>query len=363
MIQEGERTRALHSGRKEAYILTARRLEERNAWKYEGAGAAFQMHGNNPYEARSRMAEESCEVTALALWENQLLYALTTPDMGGLYLKDTDQDDVPEGSWLSDRGFHPADMHLRGNQLALALESVHGERHIALMRANTPRYEIVTQGDTQDSAPFLSSDGRTLLFASAGWARNEQGAPIARGPSEILSLNLGSGEVATVLSDEAYDYLRPKEGPDGVRYVIRRPYQLDAPRRLSLVDRVKNVGAAFKGLGKLLRAIGDPEGTARRTPRIAGRNDEAAQQRILEGIRVDIARPGNAPDDEPILQDWTLMRQHADGSWEEVIRGVADYDFDGEALVYTDGRRILRVEDGRKTVLYRGVFVPRIVVG
>ncbi len=359
MVLEDGRVRELSSGRKEAYIRTARNLEERNAWKYEGAGAQFQMHGMNPYERTARIAEESCRVTALALWEDQLLYALVTPDMGGLYLKDLAAEDALESSWLSEREFRPTDLHIRDRQIALALDSPRGERHIALMTAGKPRYEIITQGDTQDSAPFLTGDGY-LLYASAGWARNEDGMPIARGPSEVLRLNLRTGSLDVLLSDEAHDYLRPKEGPDGALYAIRRPYKAEGPRRLSLPERLKNIGAAFKGLGRLLKAIGDPEGTAKRTPRVAGQSTQAVQQRMLEGILVDIARPGGT-EEEPILKDWTLLRKPRAGDWEELLHGVADYDFDGSALIYSDGRRILRMEDGKKTVLHKGVFIPRVI--
>lgn len=41
---------------------------------------------------------------AIAPWRGQLLYALTTPDMGGLYVKDPVDDAAPESSGLSERG-------------------------------------------------------------------------------------------------------------------------------------------------------------------------------------------------------------------------------------------------------------------
>ena len=363
MVYDGGKAIRLHSERKALYIRTAHSLEERNAWKYEGAGANFQQQVN-PYTHRSRTAETACQIRAAAPWKDQLLYALTTPEIGGLFLQDMNDDDAPEGNWLSDREFRPVDLHARGDQVVLALDSVLGERHIALMQGETPRYEIITQGDTQDSAPFLCADGRTMYYVSSGWARDEEGHPIAKGPSALLRLDLRSGDLDEVAAEDGFDYLRPKEGPDGVLYVIRRPYKSDAPKRIGFVQRVKNIGAAFKGLGKILQAIGDPEGTAKRTPRVAGQSVEAAQKRMLEGIMLDITRGGeNGSEDEGCIPaDWVLLRQTADGHFEEVQKGVADYDFDGDALVYSDGRRIIRVEDGKKTVLYKAVFIPRIVV-
>lgn len=363
MVYENGKARRLHSARKVLYIRTAHNLEERNAWKYEGAGAKFQ-HQANPYEYRSRTAEADCQIRAIAPWKGRLLYALTTPEIGGLFVKDTADDDAPESNWLSEREFRPVDLHVQGDQVALAVDSMLGERHIAVMKGDSPRYEIVTQGDTQDSAPFLCPDGRYIYLTSAGWARDEQSRPLAKGPASLLRLDLRSGEMEEIATDDAYDYLRPKLAPDGTLYVIRRPYKSDMHKRLTIIDRAKNIGATLKGLGKLLQAIGDPEGTAKRTPRVAGQSAEAAQKRMLEGVMLDISkgRAEDGGDEGCIPADWLLMRQAPDGHFEEVHKGVADYDFDGDALIFTDGRRIIRLEDGKKTVLHKAVFIPRIAV-
>lgn len=359
------RMQVLHSGRMERYMATARDLEARNAWKYEGAGAQFQQQ-RNPYEAHRRMAESACRVTAMAMHGDQLLYALVTPDMGGLYLRALEDDAAPESSWLSERTFRPRDMHMQGGQVALALDTPQGECHIALLEAGKARYETLTLGDTQDTAPFLCPDGRTIYYASAGFARDEEGHILAKGPSALLKLDARTGDLTEVIAADDMDYLRPRVAPDGRLYFIRRPYQMPKPKRLSLIDRVKNVGAFFKGVGRLFQFIGDPEGSAKRQPRIAGQPDDGQQKRMLEGVLVDVTRVSDAAaeDDERgcVPETWTLMRQEADGSLTAVAAGVADYGFDGDGLVYSDGRRIIRLQDGRKTVLHRAVFIPRLIV-
>lgn len=359
------RARTLHSGRMQKYMDTARELENRNAWKYEGASAQFQ-HRENPYEAHRRMAENACRVTAVAPCGGQLLYALVTPDMGGLYLKPLEDDDAPESSWLSERTFLPRDMQVQGEQVVCALDTPQRECHIALLKAGQARYQVITQGDTQDTAPFLCADGRTLYYASAGYARNEDGVIVAKGPSALLKLDLRTGDLDAVYEDDATDYLRPKVGLDGALYFIRRPYEQPKGKRLTVVDRAKNVGAFFKGVGRLFQFIGDPEGAAKRQPRIAGQNDDAAQKRMLEGVLVDVTRAADASTEDAdkgcVPDSWVLMRRDADGALSEIIKGVADYDFDGDALVYSDGRRIIRMENGKKTVLHKAVFIPRVAV-
>lgn len=364
-VCEHGKARTLHSVRMQKYMDTARELESRNAWKYTGAGAQFQGQ-ENPYEMHRRMAENACRVTALAPFGDQLLYALVTPDMGGLYLKSMEDDAAPESNWLSERTFHPRDLHVQGEQIVCALNTPQGESHIAVMTAGKTRYQIITQGDTQDTAPFLCKDGRTLYYASAGYARNEEGLILAKGPAALLKLDLHTGELEPVYEDDAADYLRPKVGPDGALYCIRRTYELPKGTRLSLVDRAKNIGAFFKGVGKLFQFIGDPEGAKKRQPRVAGHRDDAVQKRMLEGVLLDVscAKDADTEDDERgcVPENWVLVRREADGSLTEVVRGVADYDFDGDALVYSDGRRIIRLADGKKTVLHKAVFIPRLAV-
>ncbi len=356
--------RLLTSERMEKYMETARELENRNAWKYEGASAQFQNR-ENPYEMHRRMAENACRVTAVAPCEGQLLYALVTPDMGGLYLKALDEDGA-ESSWLSERTFLPRDLHVQGDQVAAALDTPQRECHIAILRPGQARYQIITQGDTQDTAPFLCRDGRTLYYASAGYARNEAGMIVAKGPSALLKLDLRSGSLDAVYEEDSMDYLRPKVGMDGLLYFIRRPYQQPKGKRLTMADRVKNVGAFFKGVGRLFQFIGDPEGSAKRQTRVAGQNDDSQQKRMLEGVLVDVTRTADANTEDAdhgcVPETWVLTRREADGTLTEIVKGVADYDFDGDALVYSDGRRIIRLENGKKTVLHKAVFIPRISV-
>lgn len=362
MVYAQGRVSRLHSERQERYIQTARSLEARNAWKYEGAGAKFQM-SENPYAHQSRIAESQCRVSAIAPWRGQLLYALITPDMGGLYVKDPAEDAAPESSWLSERGLVAEDLHVQGDQVALSVRSGMGERHIALMKADTARYEIITQGDTVDTAPFLSRDGRTLYYASVGLARNEDGLPIGSSPSALLRMNLRTGELDEIAGDEQHDYLRPKECPDGTLYCIRRPYKQPAPRKPGLGQRVKNFGTALKGLGRFLRLMGDPQGAMERDMKPAAKGGQAVQTRVFDGVRLDIAVSRGEEDKDTgcIPADWVLLRQTADG-FEEVCKGVADYDFDGDALVISDGRRILRIAEGKREVLHRGAYIPRIAV-
>ena len=224
---------------------------------------------------------------------------------------------------------------------------------------------MITQGDTVDAAPWLSRREKDVLYyASVGNGRNEDGMILAQGPSAILRLNLASGELTELMADDRTDYLRPKEAPDGAVYFIRRPYQQKGPRSLSLGEKAKNLGAFFRGVGMVFRTIADPKGAAASKPSMSGGAKAMRQSRILEGQTLDVSLPADpAEQDRGCVPDsWVLMRRNADGALTEVARGVADYAFDGDALVYSDGRRIFRIREGRREKLCQGIFLSRVAV-
>ncbi|MGN1019872.1 MAG: hypothetical protein ACI4O7_05830 [Aristaeellaceae bacterium] len=353
----------LTSQRMAQYQRTLRQLEEQHAWKTSGAGAQF-MGQTNPYAGADDQSA-ACRVTALTGLHGQLLYALTTPEMGGLYLKDPLDDGAQEGNWYSDRSFFVRDMDAHGGQIALALDSVGGECHIALMEEDRPAYRVITQGDTVDTAPWLSRREKDVLYyASVGNGRNEDGMILAQGPSAILRLNLATGGLTELMADDHTDYLRPREAPDGALYFIRRPCQQKGNRPLSLGEKAKNVGAFFRGVGMFFRAIADPKGAANSKPVLSGGAKAMHQNRTLEGQTLDVSLPADpAEQDRGCVPDsWALMRRAPDGMLTEVARGVADYAFDGDALVYSDGRRIFRVREGRREKLCQGTFISRLAV-
>ncbi len=361
-VISGGNAAPLTSQRMVQYQRTLRELEERYAWKTAGAGAQF-MGQHNPY-ADAQAQGAMCHVTALAPMQGQLLYALATPEMGGLYLKDPLDDGAQEGNWYSDRGFLVRDMDACDGQLALALDSVHGECHIALMQEGKPTYQVMTQGDTVDTAPWFSRRTKDLYYASVGNGRNADGAMLARGPSAILKLNLASGSLSEMLADDQIDYLRPREAPDGALYFIRRPYQPKGSRLLSLGERTKSVGAFFKGVGRFFKAIGDPQAAQGGKPTLTGNAKTVPQNRTLEGVTLDVSLPKDPAEQDKgcVPESWVLMRRGLDGTLTEVYKGVADYAFDGDALIYSDGRRIFRCQGGKREKLYRGTFVSKLTV-
>lgn len=353
--------RMLTSRREEEYRDTLRELERKNEWKTTGTGAKF-MKQHNPYAGASEWAH--CSIPALAGVNGQILYAMITREAGRLYVKDASDDEAMEGYRYGEKNFWVTDMDAVGDRIACAANDVQGEYHIAMLEEGRPGYRWLTSGDTVDAAPWISRLENVLYYASAGLARDEEGSVLAKGPSSVQKLSLSCGTLEEICAADDTDYLRPKEGPDGALYMIVRPYKQPARRRPTVAERVKNTGNFFKAMGALAKVItGTADADQMLKQQANGNSGTAVQTRTLNGWRVEITAGQDASEEQGWAPDsWVLMRRGSDGTLTEVRRGVADYAFDGERLIYTDGRRIYAMEDGKRVLLHKGAFISRLAV-
>ena len=93
IVKDGKAS-PLPSQRLKQYERVLRSLEERHAWKTEGAGARF-MGQRNPYAG---LSEEKGRVTAMAAFDGQLIYASETGDSGGPLQKGPERRRGPGGT-------------------------------------------------------------------------------------------------------------------------------------------------------------------------------------------------------------------------------------------------------------------------
>jgi hypothetical protein len=84
----------------------------------------------------------------------------------------------------------------------------------------------------------------------------------------------------------------------------------------------------------------------------------------LTELLADVSLPKDAKEENQgcVPDSWVLMRREKDGSLTQVQKCVADYAFDGDALIYSNGRSIFRCENGERTLLCRGTFISRLIV-
>lgn len=336
----------LPSQRLKQYERTLRALEEKHAWKTEGAGAQF-MGRQNPYAGAS---EQKGRVNALTAYGDGLVYAAVTGDSGGLFQKDPGGASAQEGLLYSGASFDADDLTAKGGILAASLGQPRRERHIALFESGKAGYTQLTEGDTSDRYPFLPSASDAVYYSSAGYARNEQGVILGTGPYGIFSLTPSTGEVAEIYTNVSLDCLKYREDGQGVRYMMVRPRQT-ASEGPSLKDILMAPVWLLKAIGGFLNLFSMRYGG--KTLRTGGASPAQARQKsqrdlFIEGNLIQAERhlKENEQRGEAfpgiVSREWRLVRLLSNGQLETVKHGVIDYDLlPSGGFVYTNGKYVV----------------------
>jgi hypothetical protein len=348
------------------------RDRQRNEWKTQGANAAF-GRGLPPWAMRTDDAgTRRVFFTGLTAGTGELLYALSTGPVGGLFVHNLA--DGTERRVFHRNGFRARDLSCRADDgtIALSLQGDDGTANLAIVDAGGRGVREVTEGDSVDQSPaWVPGDKRRLVFQSAGIGRNRLGHAAALGPYAVQQLDLEGGEITTLLEAERTDYLCPKVGADGSLYCIRRPYRsalapvnplrvlLDVllfPFRLAraIVHFFNFFSVMFSG--KPLLTAGGPaaQPTDRRHLMLWGKMIDAEK-----ALRT--AKNGDAPSLVP--SDWELLCRSSDGAERVIARGVLSFDLSGNRIVYSNGSAVFELgPDGEKRQLCRGKMIEHLVV-
>lgn len=171
--------------------------------------------------------------------ENTLLYAMTNGTVTGLFEYDLKEKSERRLVHRNELHFIGMDYDREQECLIVGRTTEEGAAHLELVDKNGRTVKRLTDGDSVDCFPSYSRrNANDVIFQSNGIARTPEGHVVAFGPACVNRLNLESGALEEMLSDEQYDYLTPREHKDGAIYCIRRPYNSHkrAPLLKSLVD-------------------------------------------------------------------------------------------------------------------------------
>jgi len=195
---------------------------DRGAWKRGGTDDGAMISRGMLWGTRAQAAApRPPQATQLFQRGRRLYYVLRMSNSSGLFYYDLDA-----GTEM--RLFHRADFEPRGlfvrddYSILTTVSDPDGSVHIVLLDAAGKLLQTLTSGDCIDENPFQVSD--LLYYQSSGIARAETGQVAAISPIAIHTLDLGNGEIATVLSSPQHDFLLPKVGSDGGLYAIQTTY-------------------------------------------------------------------------------------------------------------------------------------------
>ncbi len=346
-------TQAVDSEYEHTVRERAASIERRNAWKTQGRGAAFT--GAMQVGARK---ETPVLLTGLSAGpEGGLLYSMETDAVSGIFLLDSLNQET--------RLFHTADFRIRHLALdpagsmvaATAFHEDDMRSNIAVVPLRGTEFSEVTEGDSFDQVPrWVPGARRRIVFQSAGIGRNASGHFSGLGPCTIQQLDLDSGDLDEIASEDGQDLLQPHQTEDGTLYFIRKPYESAAPSA-SLLGSFRDAAlfpfrmalAVFQYFNIFsMMYTGKPLVTNKGA--VQRRADP--RQLFIHGNLVN-AQMSHAQEDEShgrVPSSWELVRRRAGGQTEVIAKSVLTFDLCGDgSILYSDGAAIMQIDSHGKS--------------
>lgn len=298
-------------------------------------------------------------------------YTLANNVITGLFRYDVADDDelrLFHRNEFSEMGF---DYSAANDEFVMAVEDEDGRANLQLLDSRGSFKDEITAGDSRDSYPvFSKSTGGSILFQSAGIARDEDGFAMAFAPEVIKKLDIVQGEMTDIAGDDQFDYLLPRDDAMGNIYCIRRPYKAVghvSPFRV-IWDILFFPFRFLMAIVYFLKAF--TELFNRKAMRPDGPQVQARQQnkyvRVL-GRTIDLARiQRNTRDAENaslVPGSWELIKISPEGNIEKIARNVSSYDIDDEGNVHlTNGYRVKEIGDSGTVTAFKHNIIENIKV-
>ncbi len=349
------------------------RLKQNKAWKDRGIRSM--MMPPNLLEQLDQQPEATANIAIADLCplENgKILYALETPDMGGIFTLDPVDN-------REDRLFHNAefrvshlDFHPAHQLIACTTTYRTGTANIATMPLDGSRPRDITEGDSLDLAPrWIPGGGKALVFQSAGLARNAEGFVCDRAPFVIEKLDFAQEAITTLAQDPKADLLSPQMGTDGYLYYIRRPYEarragfqpLRFLKEIVLIP-VRLVHAIFQWLSFFSwKYTGKPLMSTGTGQKVESKSIKAWGEWLSPEMMRD-RRFGDADAPALVPRTWQLVRQAQTGTPDVLAEGVLGYDLASDGtIVYTNGSAIYRIApDGTRDRLLVSPLIESVTI-
>ena len=369
-LADGGRPVELPSYRAQQYQATLEQISAGKAWKTTGRGAQFM----GVAEAEPSTREVRPAFGGIALYKDEILYSLNLDASGGLYRRDFEERANPEGHIVSGAELRIGEIALHGDDLVACLRYPNGQSHIGIYTLPSSACDEITGGDSVESSPSWSPDGRRILFSTCGIARDVRG--MLYSPKSIAEYNIHSQRMDTVLEDEKTDFLAPKEDADGNLWYIRQPYdggEEKADFGSILLDILLFPVRLLKAVGGFLNAFsvlfgGESLGSNSRQNRGDTRSKQKSDKELFYEdmlIRAEQNQKENqrSGDEYPgiLPRSRVLVKRTPDGQEEIIARSVLDYCLCKDGVVYSNGSHILhRTADGKTEEIAKAKLASRM---
>lgn len=355
-MADGTDHRTLRSLTIENYLKTAKEIEERREWKSSGAGATFMG-----VAIETGPAEVHTSVDAVsAVHGEKLIYAAATETSCGLYTKNPREDQEPEGYITRRLNSRIYDIDYDPNEklIVASVRDSSNEKHLALCHEDQAGFRLITEGESVDITPsFSRANHHIVYFSSAGYYRDSAKGRTVYDSYNLCRFDLRSNEITDVLASKDYDYLSPRETADGRLYCLRRPKEELDGNGASFTDIILVPFRMLKALFGWMNFFSQKYSGESLIKRSRGNNpakqrDKSDEEQFIEGNLVNVSKalrenqlrgekyPGIVP------KSWELVEVKDGGNLTVVKKGVIDYAFDGDRLLYSNGKYLVARNPG-----------------
>lgn len=344
-------------------------IERRHSWKTQGRGAMFT---GGAWAAQTNTSNHvPVLLTGLTAGQSgALLYSMETDAVSGIFHLDA--------AGVETRLFHTADFRVRHAALhpdgvTLATTAFHKDdmrSNIAVLPVQGTDFSEVTEGDSFDQVPhWVPGAKRRIVFQSAGVGRDGAGRFAGLGPCAIQQLDLDSGDLEELVSENDRDLLQPRQSEDGSLYYIRKPYESGMPAA-SLLGSLKDAGLfPFRMARAVFQYFNIFSMMYTGKPLVT---NKGAVQRRMDPRQLFIygnlasAQMGQPLEDDTqgrVPSSWELIRSAPGGQREVIARSVLAFDLaPGGTVLYSDGASITRLTpDGRSERVLQSEQIEQLI--
>ncbi|MBQ3841400.1 MAG: hypothetical protein II820_01780 [Ruminiclostridium sp.] len=342
----------LTCGRIRDYLHAVNEMKKRDEWKTTGSGAQFMQVQEKEYETEGEF------LRSLSSDGSRLIYGTFIDGVGGLYFKDPETDD--ETYIFANQTVDPGRVSCRNGKYCFDAGEGGFERHIGWLNTANGGTDQLTEGFTSESCPFISRhDPDTVYYTAMGYAQDSYGRVTEKSPCSVSAYSAKDGSLTDILSDPAFDYIKPSDDAQGNIYCIRRKYEptrrkTNAGRDILLFP-FRIIKALFGFLSMFSMAFGgEPLRTGGRNPAKSRTANE--RELFVEGnlIKAKHIADSDNSDEGMIPSEWELIRHSTDGTDTVLARGVMDYALlDSGVIIYSDGRFVRRLSGGSSEKICR----------
>ena len=367
--EPGQDLRELQSPHVQSMVDRMERHHQLHGWK-EGTAFGTSFAGQNNGQAPTDAVRIQA-TSAQFVEHDRVLYVLKDESFGGLFEYDLSLD--REKRLLHRQYLSLGDLRIdpETQQVLGAQHASNGAANIVVMDVDGNNYRELTSGDTVDAAPaWVPGQADTVLFQSAGLARNEAGYVVAQGPASIQMADTATGSLTAVLEDPRQDFLQPRVGPNGFLYFIRRPYE--APRYGASNLLVDTLLFPFRLLRALFHYLNFFSLMYTRKP-LTTASGPAAQADLkdilIKGKRLDAEAALRAPtrlNGVPSLvpASWQLVSRSPQGAEYVLASHVASFDIAADGtILFSNGYGVFALDGANPPqVLLRDKVIVDVIV-